>query len=115
MLPRMNGLGARHRDHPCPEIAVACGVLSMAIKDMRDREAKHIRARIDATVWLATKAATLWFDAAGVGQGYALDGMGWISHAADLLGSEESFMAITAGQGQLLRDGMDHSDMTRRV
>ena len=121
------GNGTRRKGHGCPEISVACGVITTAIKDMRGVEAKHIRNRIEATVWLASKAATLWFDAAGVGQPYALTGMDWPVHARHLLDGEAGRMpywdgdeslrsrAISPGQSKLLRDGLDYFEGHRRV
>jgi hypothetical protein len=121
-MKKFYGNGARRKGHPCPEVAVACGVVTTAIKDMRDREIKHIRTRIEATVWLATTAATLWFDAAGVGQPYALTGMDWPAHARHLLDGEAGQMSywdgeeslrpkpISPEQSKLLRDGLDYFD-----
>jgi hypothetical protein len=121
------GNGTRRKGHPCPEVAVACGVITTAIKDMRGVEAKHIRTRIDATVWLASKGATLWFDASGVGQPYALTGMDWAAHARHLLDGEAGRMsywngdeslrskAISPEQSELLRDGLDYFEGHRRV
>ena len=119
--------GSPRKGHPCPEVAVACGVITTAIKDMRDREIKHIRTRIEATVWLASKGATLWFDATGVGQPYALTGMDWPVHARHLLDGEAARMsywdgdeslrskAISSEQSKLLRDGLDYFDGHRGV
>ena len=104
---------------------MACAVISTAIKDMRDRDARHRRTRIDATVWMATKAATLWFDASGVNQGYALSGMDWSSHAQHLLDGEAGRMpywdgdessrpkALSPEQSKMLRDGLDYFDSIR--
>jgi len=126
-MKKFYGNGTRLRGHSCPEVAVACGVITTAIKDMRGVEDKHIRTRIDATVWLASKGATLWFDAAGVGQPYALTGMDWTTHARRLLDGEAGRMsywdgdeslrskAISPEQSELLRDGLDYFEGHRRV
>ena len=119
--------GAKNQGHPCPEVAVACGVVVVAIRDMREREVKHIRTRIEATVWLASTAAALWFDASGIDQGYALSGMDWPGHARHLLDGEAGRVpywdgdklsrpkAISPGQSKVLRDGLDYFDGHRRV
>ena len=119
--------GAKNQGHPCPEVAVACGVVVVAIRDMREREVKHIRTRIEATVWLASTAAALWFDATGIDQGYALTGMDWPVHARHLLDGEAGRVpywdgdklsrpkAISPEQSKLLRDGLDYFDGHRRV
>jgi hypothetical protein len=108
-----------------PETAIACTMIASAIKEMRDRDASHIRDRIDATVWLATKAATRWFEVTGIAQSYALTGMGWTGHANHLLDVEadrppywngERFVeprAISAEQSAVLRDGLAHFDSHR--
>ena len=101
-------------------------MVKRAIRDMRDREIKHIRSRIDATVWLASKGATLWFDATGVAQSYALTGMGWTAHARHLLDGEAGRMshwsgeellrpkAMSSEQSEVLKGGLDHFDGHRR-
>ena len=126
-MKKFYGNGKRLGGHPCPEVAVACAVITTAIKDMRDRELEHISARIDATVWLATTAAALWFDVTRVDQDYALVGMEWARHARHLLDGEASRApywdgdkfsrpkAISPEQSKLLRDGLDYFDGHRRV
>jgi hypothetical protein len=127
LVKKFYGNGTRLRGHPCPEIAVACGVVTTAIKDMRGVKAKRIRTRIDATVWLASKAAALWFDIAGVEQPYALTGMDWPAHARRLLDGEDGWIpywdgdeslrprAISTEQSKVLRDGLNYFDGHRRV
>ena len=132
LVKNFYGNGTRLRGHSCPEIAVACGVITTAIKDMRGVERKHIRNRIDATVWLASKAATLWFDATGVEQPYALTGMDWPVYARRLLDGKDGWIpysrggesscseetklcswAVSTEQSKLLREGLDYFDLTR--
>lgn len=75
--------------------ALAAGLLRQAVKDMRDTsvqskaQLRHSRdrgeLRVEATVWLGSKAATRWFDVIGVEQHYALQKAGWGKHAEELL------------------------------
>ena len=61
------------------------------------------RLRIEATVWLASKAATTWFDACGVDQSYALSRMKWHTHARELLNDAE----LGEDQTKVLELGLD--------
>jgi len=87
--PRVTGRKSR----PDPEVAVACGVLATAVRDMRRRSPSQIRHRIDATVWLGSNAATLWFDAARTEQLYGLRRVDWPAHAQHLLDGEAARVA----------------------
>jgi hypothetical protein len=58
-------------------------VILKAVEDMRG-EGTHPR-RINAIAWLASSAATPWFDHSGVDQQFALDRAGWIDEARDVL------------------------------
>ena len=99
----------------CPEIAVACSVIAIAIKDMRSYGRRHLVDRIDATVWLASRDAAFWFDATGIDQSYALTGMGWPLYARRLLNEEADRIAcprkVSAAQLRLVRYGLEHFDM----
>jgi len=75
--------------------ALAAGLLRQAVKDMQNTseqsqaQLRHSRdrgeLRVEATVWLGSKAATRWFDVVGVEQHYALEKAGWGKHAEELL------------------------------
>lgn len=78
---------------PHPEVAIACAVLATAIRDMRRRDPAEIRHRIKATVWLGSKTASMWFDAARVEQEYALRKVDWTTHAQHLLDGEAERVA----------------------
>ena len=76
-----------------PGVALAGAVISTAMKGMRDYEIERIGDRIDSTVWLGSKSARRWFDIANVDQEYALLGMDWTTHAADLLAGNAARVA----------------------
>jgi hypothetical protein len=98
----------------CRELASA--MVLRATKEMRERgggpvgEERHlrynkVRLRIEATVWLASKGATRWFDCCGLDQRYALGRMGWCSHAQGLLEDESVYLG--AEKTQVLELGLD--------
>ena len=107
---------------PDPEVAVACAVLATAIKDMRRRSPALIRHRIDATVWLGSKTASMWFDAARTDQLYGLRKVGWPAHARHLLDGEDQRVAywdsddalqsraLSPEQLGVLNGALDHLD-----
>jgi len=86
-----------------------------ATKEMRGETGRaskegHLRhdkawLRIEATVWLASKGATRWFDGCGLEQKYALGKMRWSSHAQELL--EEGSAHLSTAKIQVLERGLD--------
>lgn len=65
------------------EARLCIGMLKSAIKDMRKPCLSH--NRLSAISWLASSAATPWFDYLDIDQRYALERIGWTVHAEDLL------------------------------
>jgi hypothetical protein len=94
---------------------LAAVVVAQAAKDMRRQKGRgsvvrHLRydkerLRIEATVWLASKGATRWFDCCGLEQKYALDKMRWSSHAQGLL--EDKSICLGAESTKVLELGLD--------
>ena len=97
---------------PRPAIALACAMLATAVGDMRelrpspDGRRENTRNRIGATVWLASSAATPWFDLSNVDQQYALDGMDWTGHAQRVIDEHAGY--LSREQLKLLRDGISY-------
>jgi hypothetical protein len=97
---------------PRPAVALASAMIVTAVKDMRelrpssDGRRGNTRNRIDATLWLVSRAATPWFDTSNVDQQYALDGMDWTKHARQVL--DEHTGDLSLGQLKLLRDGISY-------
>ena len=97
---------------PRPAIVLACAMIATAVGDMRecrpspDGRGENARNRIGATLWLASSAATPWFDLSSVDQQYALDGMDWTGHAQRVLDEHADY--LSREQLKLLRDGMGH-------
>ena len=91
---------------PRPWISFACAMVVQAVKDMRDCNPKHSRDRIDAVTWLASNSAKPWFDASGVDQQYALDGMDWVGHARQVLEAHSG--DLSDEQLELLEGGLEY-------
>ena len=95
--------------------ALAAAVVLRAAKEMRGEGGRaskegHLRydkawLRIEATVWLASRGATRWFDCCGLEQKYALGKMRWSSHAQELL--EEGSAHLSPAKIQVLERGLD--------
>ena len=97
--------------------ALALAIVYHAVREMRDTGVQSEeqlrplqgfgkeRLRLDATVWLASKAAVEWFDHIGVEQLYGLWKMGWQAHAEELLADE--FVQISSREHLVLELGLD--------
>ena len=96
---------------------LATSVVLHAVKEMRDagvQTEEQLRPlqgfgkeklRLEATVWLASKAAVEWFDACGLDQGYTLARAGWPAHARELLSAGGA--TLSQGQIRVLALGLD--------
>ena len=100
------GVGEAGGVDPRPWISFACAMLVQAVKDMQDCRPRYSRDRIDAVTWLASNSAKPWFDASGVDQQYALDGMDWVGHARQVLEAHPG--DLSNDQSELLRGGLGH-------
>jgi hypothetical protein len=95
--------------------ALAAAVVLRAAKEMRGERGRaskegHLRydrawRRIEATVWLASKGATRWFDCCGLEQDYALGKMRWSTHAQGLL--EDKSICLGHERTRVLELGLD--------
>ena len=95
--------------------ALAVAMVCHAVKDMRDTGVQSrtqlrygrdkTELRLEATVWLASKSATWWFEHIGVEQHYGLSRMGWPTHAEEVLAA--GGRALSAADRQLLQAGLD--------
>ena len=106
-----------YRDHGGYK-ALAMALLDHAAREMRDESEQvsphygrgKVLLRIDATVWLASCQATHFFDGCGLDQGYALERMGWASHARDVLG--KGGVGLSPERARVLETGLDVVDPT---
>jgi hypothetical protein len=89
-----------------PFVAVSCAMILIAVRDMRERRPEYIQSRISSVVWMVSSAATPWFDASGVDQQYALNGMDWVGHAQQVL--EMHSGELSDEQSELLRGGLGY-------
>jgi len=95
--------------------ALAVAMVCHAVKDMRDmgvQSTTQLRygptkteLRLGATIWLASKSATLWFDHIGVEQLYGLWKIGWEAHAEEFLANE--YINLSPEQHSVLELGLD--------
>jgi hypothetical protein len=95
--------------------ALAAAMVLHAVKDMRDKgvqsrtQLRYGRnkgeLRLEATVWLASKSATWWFEHIEIEQRYGLSKMGWPAHAEELLAAGGK--KLGAADRQLLEEGLD--------
>lgn len=94
---------------------LAVAVVTHAMKEMRGESTGALavgprgpldrrRERIKACVWLGTSAASVFFDASGVEQRYALSHMGWAKHAGDILSAG---VCLTLKEIRVLELGLD--------
>ena len=65
------------------ELRLCIGMLKAATKDMRKPGLTH--NRVSGCAWLASSAATPWFDYASIDQRWALEQFDWTIQAADIL------------------------------
>lgn len=72
----------QHRDSLMSDKGFVLGMFELTVKDMRGT---NIQRRFEAAIWLASRSATKWFDAIGVEQQAALEGMEWRSWAERIL------------------------------
>lgn len=92
-----------------PARRIVCGVLELAVNDMRrpgtlrGRYNERIVARRSAVLWLGSTAATPWFDLAGLSQRRALRAMGWPGEAERILKHDRD---LTPEQRALLKTGI---------
>jgi hypothetical protein len=94
---------------------LAAAMVLHAVKDMRDKGVQSrtqlrygrdkTELRLEAIVWLGSKAATWWFEHIGVEQHYGLSRMGWPAHAEEMLAA--GGQTLSAADRQLLRAGLD--------
>ena len=89
-------------------------VLEAAITDMQalrdDRRPSYTVDQLRATVWLAQKHATRWFDGINVDQEWALRGMNWIRYAEAWLDYEplrKKDVRMSESQRLVLVTGID--------
>ena len=95
--------------------ALAAAMVLHAVKDMRDKGVQsrtqlrygHDKGelRLEATVWLGSKAAMWWFEHIGVEQRYGLSRMGWPAHAEEVLAA--GGRKLSASDRRVLETGLD--------
>ena len=93
--------------------ALAAAMVLHAVKDMRDKgvqsrtQLRYGRdkgeLRLEAIVWLGSKAAMWWFEHIGVEQHYGLSRMGWPAHAEEVLAAG----GLSAADRRVLETGLD--------
>ena len=86
-----------------------------AVRDMRDKGVQSktqlrygrdkAEIRLEAIVWLGSKAAMWWFEYIGVEQRYGLSRMGWPAHAEEVLAA--GGRKLRAADRQVLEAGLD--------
>lgn len=88
---------------------------SLYIKNRQQRSREHFGHRVRAAAWLASKAATPWFEAAGLDQMHALERGQWSITAAFLWGKIQRYSIdyitkadIEPQHMRLLREGLAH-------
>lgn len=88
MPRRQHNLARRPRGYS----GLGVDVVELAIAEMRGVKMADYRvrpdndsARVRAIAWLASKAATAFFDAYDIDQAWALRKMGWVEHAREVL------------------------------
>jgi len=93
--------------------ALAAAMVLHAVKDMRDKGVQSrtqlrygrdkTELRLEAIVWLGSKAAMWWFEHIGVEQRYGLSRMGWPAHAEEVLAAG----GLSAADRRVLETGLD--------
>jgi|TARA_R110000824_G_scaffold368330_1_gene557628 hypothetical protein len=105
--------------------ALALAVIYQAVQEMRDIESQsktQIRQqrkigsggkghfRVNATVWLASAQAAVWFERCDLDQAYALGKMDWAEHARELLDDEG--VLLDRNKTRVLKIGLDVVEFT---
>ena len=85
--------------------SVALAVIWRAAQDMRRQGTPHPSDWIEATVFLGSKSALIWFDAALLELTLTLDALGWVSYAQDLL--DDTSMELLESQRAVLEKGIE--------
>ena len=101
----------RNRDHD-PERSLATAMVHHAIKDMRHKEAGHIRDYVGAVCWLGSKDSTRWFDVISIDQESSLQRLGWGIFARDILSDGEIF--LSDDQRKMLVSTLKHLKLWRK-
>ena len=95
--------------------AVACFVVKRAIFDMQTngvggswQTAKQThRDYLKAVVWLASKRASIYFDAAGVEQEEVLYAISWADYATNILSGPKVYEQLTFTERKVLSISLD--------
>jgi len=100
------------------ERALGLAVINQATKEMRDISPSFtqqlsrakLKLRIEATAWLSSTQATIWFEGCDLDQGYALGRMDWATHARELL--EDESISLDPQTTRVLELGLDAAEPT---
>jgi hypothetical protein len=103
------------------EARLCIGMLKAAVKDMRRPGLSH--AKVSGCAWLASSAATPWFDYVRIEQRYALERIGWVVHAAQILekakretlkGRHKKPKPLPASHLRVIAEGLEKLTRTER-
>jgi len=87
-------------------MAFASSMLRQAVKDMRREGSPSWSESVEATAWLGSKKASLWFDAVGLEQEVALSKLNWIDDAQNILDKKES--CLSDDQRRVIIDSLNY-------